>query len=112
MQSYGLRGHRNVQRGPTRSAADKVRTSWESMNDPNVYNVAELGIGMNPQCRLIGLMLEDEGVANTCHIGVGTSASLGGIVKAACHYDFIMHRPTIKVDGDTLMDEGGLTIPA
>lgn len=92
------------------TAADKVRASWQSMDDPNVYNIAELGIGMNPHCRLVGLMLEDEGVANTCHIGVGTSTSLGGIVQAACHYDFIMHQPTIKVDGNTLMDEGELRV--
>lgn len=91
-------------------AADIVRASWESMNDPNVYNIAELGIGMNPHCRLIGIMLEDEGVATTCHIGVGTSDTLGGVVKASCHYDFIMHRPTIKVDARTIMRDGELTI--
>ena len=81
------------------------------MNDPKVFNIAELGIGMNPHCRLIGLMLEDEGVANTCHIGIGTSITLGGTVKAACHYDFIMHDPTITVDGKTLMDAGKLLVP-
>ncbi len=91
-------------------AARKVRESWEAMGDPNVYNVAELGIGMNPRCRLIGLMLEDEGVATTCHIGVGTSTTLGGTVKAACHYDFVFHRPTIAVDGDVVMREGELLI--
>lgn len=91
-------------------AADIVRASWESMNDPRVYNIAELGIGMNPCCRLLGLMLEDEGVANTCHIGIGTSITLGGTVRAPCHYDFIMHRPTIAVDGICIMRDGELLI--
>ncbi|MCC5862588.1 MAG: leucyl aminopeptidase [Gammaproteobacteria bacterium] len=91
-------------------AADIVRASWEAMDDPGVYNIAELGIGMNPCCRLLGLMLEDEGVANTCHIGVGTSITLGGTVKAKCHYDFIMHRPTITVDGECIMRDGELLI--
>jgi len=91
--------------------AETVRQSWARMNDPTVFNIAELGIGMNPHCRLIGLMLEDEGVANTCHIGIGTSITLGGTVKAACHYDFIMHNPTITVDGKTLMDAGNLLVP-
>lgn len=90
--------------------AEKVRASWETMNDPNVYNVAEIGIGMNPHCRLIGSMLEDEGVASTCHIGVGTSITLGGTVKAACHYDFIMHNPTITVDDRTVMRAGMMEI--
>ena len=93
-------------------AAETVRESWARMNDPKVFNIAELGIGMNPHCRLIGLMLEDEGVANTCHIGIGTSITLGGTVKAACHYDFIMHNPTIAVDGTLLMDAGKLLVPA
>jgi leucyl aminopeptidase (aminopeptidase T) len=91
-------------------AADRVRDAWDAMNDPNVYNVAELGIGMNPDCRLIGSMLEDEGVATTCHIGVGTSTTLGGTVKAACHYDFIMHEPSIEVDGRLIMDKGDLLV--
>lgn len=92
-------------------AAEIVKQAWESMNDPNVYNVAEIGIGMNPHCRLIGIMLEDEGVASTCHIGIGTSTTLGGTVKAACHYDFILRNPTIVVDGTVLMDAGRLILP-
>jgi leucyl aminopeptidase (aminopeptidase T) len=91
-------------------AAAIVKASWDALNDPAVYNVAEIGIGMNPHCRLIGVMLEDEGVANTCHIGVGTSITLGGTVKAPCHYDFIMFDPTITVDGRTIMDNGNLLI--
>lgn len=91
-------------------AADTVRNSWTSLNDPNVYNLAEIGIGMNPSCRLIGRMLEDEGVATTCHFGIGTSITLGGTVKAACHYDFIVHDPTIEVDGQVIMREGELLV--
>ena len=56
-------------------------------------------------------MLEDEGVASTCHIGVGTSTTLGGTVKARGHYDFVMHDPTIVVDEVVLMDEGKLILP-
>src|SRR5690606_33944563 len=61
-------------------AADRVRAAWESMNDPDVYHLAEIGIGMNPECRLTGRMLDDEGVASTCHFGIGTSNTLGGDV--------------------------------
>lgn len=91
-------------------AADRVRESWESFNDPNVYNLAELGIGMNPHCRLIGRMLEDEGVDNTCHFGIGTSNTLGGVVKASCHYDFIVNNPTIVVDEQVIMRDGVLLL--
>ncbi len=91
-------------------AADRVRAAWESMNDPDVYHLAEIGIGMNPECRLTGRMLDDEGVASTCHFGIGTSNTLGGDVKAKCHYDFVLHDPTIEVDGRVVMDAGELKV--
>lgn len=91
-------------------AADRVRRTWEELADPAVYNLAELGVGMNPECRLTGRMLDDEGVATTCHFGIGTSDTLGGSVKAPCHFDFILHNPTIVVDGLTVMDRGQITL--
>lgn len=77
-----------------------------SKNDPNVFNVAEMGVGLNPACRFIGFMLEDEGVLGSVHIGIGTSITLGGTVKAACHYDLIMRDATIDVDGKRILDNG------
>ncbi len=67
--------------------------------DPNCWNVAELGVGLNPGASMTGRMLEDEGVLNTIHIGIGTSLMLGGVLKAATHYDLIMWDPTIEIDG-------------
>lgn len=63
------------------------------------YNVAELGVGLNPNARLTGEMLEDEGVLGTIHVGIGTSHTLGGAVVAPTHYDLLMWDPTIEVDG-------------
>lgn len=77
-----------------------------SKNDPNVYNVAEMGVGLNPCCKFVGFMLEDEGVYGSVHIGIGTSITLGGTVKAACHYDLIMRDATIVADGEVLMEAG------
>ncbi len=90
--------------------ADRIRDAWERMDDPNVYNVAELGIGLNPACRLTGEMLEDEGCWGTVHFGTGTSITLGGNVKAACHYDLLMHKTTIEVDGETILEDGELQV--
>lgn len=81
-----------------------------SMNDPNVYNIAELGIGLNPNCRFIGLMLEDEGVYGSIHIGIGTSANLGGELRAACHYDLIMTEATVTLDGKVVLKDGEVMI--
>lgn len=78
----------------------------KAKNDPNCFNVAELGIGLNPKCRFCGFMLEDEGVRGSCHIGIGTSITLGGTVKAKSHYDVIMTKATIEVDGRVILKDG------
>lgn len=86
--------------------AQMLKRDLESKNDPNVYNIAELGVGLNPQCRFIGFMLEDEGVRGSVHIGIGTNITLGGNLKAACHYDLIMTEPTLMADDAMLLHEG------
>ena len=79
--------------------ADFLREHLESFADPHCFNVAELGVGLNPNARLTGEMLEDEGVMGTIHIGIGTSHTLGGEIVAPTHYDLLMWEPTIAVDG-------------
>lgn len=78
----------------------------KSRNDPMVYNVAELGVGLNPKCILQGIMLEDEGVYGSVHIGIGTNITLGGNVKAAIHYDLLMWQATIELDGKIILENG------
>ena len=52
-------------------------------HDPQVYNAAVLGVGLNPKCIMQGIMLEDEGVYGSVHIGIGTNISLvsGGLCR-------------------------------
>lgn len=84
--------------------ADILRRDLESHNDKNSFNIAELGIGLNPKCRMCGIMLEDEGVVGTAHIGIGTNITLGGDTKAPCHYDLIMWDPRVEIDGTLVID--------
>ncbi len=90
--------------------ADQLAKNLASKNDPLVYNVAELGVGLNPHCRFIGSMLEDEGVDGSVHIGIGTNITLGGTVKAACHYDLIMTGATIEADGRIVLKQGEVQV--
>jgi leucyl aminopeptidase (aminopeptidase T) len=90
--------------------AKTLERDLKSKNDENVYNIAELGIGMNPNCSFTGFMLEDEGVCGSVHIGIGTSIALGGTVKAKCHYDLIMTNATLVVDGVKIMEQGNILI--
>jgi len=41
--------------------AKKFEEYLEGLKDPNVYNIAELGIGMNPNAKADGRSLLDEG---------------------------------------------------
>jgi len=78
--------------------------------DKYVYNVAEIGVGLNPRCKFNGLMLEDEGVFGSVHIGIGSSITLGGTVKASCHYDLIMTEVTLVVDGKEVIKDGEVLV--
>jgi leucyl aminopeptidase (aminopeptidase T) len=82
-----------------------LREALEVHQNRNCFNVAELGIGLNPNAKLTGRMLDDEGVLGTIHIGIGTSHTLGGSVVAPTHYDLLMWDPTIEIDG-TVVQRG------
>jgi len=82
----------------------------ESAADRGVYNIGEFGIGLNPECRLCGSMLEDEGVYSTAHFGIGDNHTMGGTVEAAMHTDSIFWKPSIFVDNNKIMDSGNLLI--
>jgi len=75
-----------------------------------VFNIAELGIGLNPHSRMTGCMLDDEGVLETAHIGIGTNITLGGKIKAACHYDLVIWNPTITIDCEVVVKDGEIKI--
>lgn len=88
--------------------AEKLKRDLEEKGDPNVYNIAELGVGLNPKSEMTGIMLDDEGVLGSCHIGIGTNITLGGTLKASVHYDLVMWGPTLELDGEIVIERGNL----
>jgi leucyl aminopeptidase (aminopeptidase T) len=86
--------------------ADILKKNLEEKEDPNVYNIAEVGIGLNPKSEMTGVMLDDEGVLGSAHIGIGTNITLGGTIKAAIHYDLVLWRPTIRLEDETVIENG------
>ncbi len=72
-------------------------------NDPagneSIDTLAELGIGLNPNARLIGLMLVDEKTLGTAHVAIGTNTSFGGKNECKYHFDQVFKNPKIWVDG-------------
>lgn len=96
----------SIEGGPQ---ADGFRALLESFDDPNVYNLGELGIGMNPECKLDGTMLSDESVWGGFQLALGTSAP-GGKCQAAAHYDTVLTGARLELDGQTVFDDRSLLL--
>ncbi len=78
-----------------------------AQEDKWVYNVAQFAFGLNPDCtEFTGEMLNDEGVDGTIHLGIGTSANLGGAVSAKTHFDAVIRDPTVWIDGEAVVEAG------
>lgn len=91
--------------------ARRLEQALASYKDPQMYLVGEFGIGMNPCARLTGTSyISDESTIGTVHFGLGSNLSQRGNIKAAGHTDLIVQKPTIEIDGFTLMKDGEFTI--
>ena len=89
--------------------AKKLKQILDSAG-PLAYNVAELGIGTNDKAKLVGSVLEDEKVLGTVHMALGDNMSMGGRISVRSHLDGIILKPTVTVDGTTVMKNGKLLI--
>ncbi|HUW90162.1 MAG TPA: aminopeptidase [Candidatus Nanopelagicaceae bacterium] len=61
-------------------------------NVPEVrtYNVAELGIGCNPEItKAIGYILTDEKINGSIHLAFGSNTMMGGTSVSQVHWDFV-----------------------
>jgi len=78
-----------------------------SQDDKWVYNLAQFAFGLNLDCvEFTGEMLNDEGIDGTVHIGIGTSANLGGTISAKTHFDAICREPTVWIDDEVVVRGG------
>ena len=98
----------SIEGGPE---AVRFRKLLASFDDPNVYNLGELGVGMNPECALDGTMLSDESVWGGFQLALGTSAP-GGNCRAAAHYDTVLTGAVLELDGVRVFDGDELLIEA
>jgi leucyl aminopeptidase (aminopeptidase T) len=87
--------------------AQEYREFLEKLGDPQVYVIAEVGIGFHPRARLTGTPLEDERIFGASWIAVGTNVHLGGTVKAKIHSDCVMLPPVnLVVDDKPVLKDG------
>jgi 2,5-dihydroxypyridine 5,6-dioxygenase len=79
--------------------AAKVRAALESAGSDSVYQLAEFAFGLNPNGIVRGVIVEDEGVAGTGHVALGSNIHFGGTNDAPLHLDFVYRDPTLWLDG-------------
>jgi len=91
-------------------AADYLRETLASFNDPTAYNLAEFAMGLNPSCRAYATNLEDLGKLGFGHHGIGSSYAIGGKVLAPCHIDIIYKGVTVEFDGKAVLDKGEVLV--
>lgn len=74
--------------------------------------IAELGIGTNENAQITGNVLEDEKVLGTAHIAFGASAGIGGTVTVPVHLDVVVLKPTLRVGGTVVVQDGHFVLDA
>jgi leucyl aminopeptidase (aminopeptidase T) len=103
----------------TRGVAEPIRAAREfeyfkgvldsASGDANV--IGELGIGLNPAVgEPSGYTLTDEKILGTVHLALGDNTMLGGVNDSTLHWDMLILRPTVEVDGRPLLIEGEMQV--
>jgi len=96
---------------PARNFFASVKEKYEQENDLDWNLFAELGIGLNPAIpSLTGNALYDEKVSGTVHVAIGENTYFGHNNKSGLHADMAIVRPTLKIEGRTIVESGQLKI--
>ncbi|MBW4083653.1 hypothetical protein [Paenibacillus sp. S150] len=74
--------------------------------DINSNVVAEFGIGINPNALWNEQLMESEQARGTCHFGFGHNKNYGGAIESTYHFDLVIQKPTIVINGDVICNEG------
>ena len=97
---------RKIEGDRSKDILEELLGKNDSANPKRV--LAELGIGLNPNAKLCGVMLVDEGSRGTVHIGLGSNVTIGGCNQTNFHLDLVINRPSLEVDGKTILIKGEL----
>ena len=73
----------------------------------NPYCIAEFAFGTNP-CG--DMLLATEKAYGTCHVAIGQNTWLGGKNESSIHWDFLIDKPTVTIDGKLVLKNGKFMI--
>ncbi|MBS7655497.1 hypothetical protein KEJ50_03245 [Candidatus Bathyarchaeota archaeon] len=74
----------------------------------NAMHIGEFGLGLNDKAKIVGNVLEDEKVLGTIHIAIGSNYDEDA--QALIHYDCVIKKPSVFIDGKPLMKNGELMV--
>ncbi|AXV17876.1 hypothetical protein CYG48_18980 (plasmid) [Neorhizobium sp. SOG26] len=91
--------------------AQTLRRILAQNEGEGIYNIAQLAVGLNPECVAFnGQFSNEHGVYGSCHIGIGTSETIGGSVRADLHFDVMLQAPTLTLDGVDVVRDGAVLV--
>jgi len=73
----------------------------------NPYCIAEFAVGTNP-CG--DPFLATEKAFGTAHVAIGQNTWLGGSNECSIHWDFLVDKPTVVVDGQCILENGKFAV--
>jgi leucyl aminopeptidase (aminopeptidase T) len=76
--------------------AGKLPKGSGAIYKKNARNIGELGIGLNPEAKITGNMLEDEKAFCTCHFAIGQNYD--DDAPSLIHLDSLVKNPTITAE--------------
>ncbi len=72
----------------------------------NSRNIAEIGIGLNPNAHLNGDFEEEKKALGTMHIAFGNGIYYGQSVDSQVHVDAVLYKPEIVFDDELITSDG------
>jgi len=91
--------------------AEHLRRILAQNEGENTYTIAQLAVGLNPECVAFnGMFSNEHGVYGSCHVGIGTSDTIGGTIRANLHFDVMLCAPTLTLDGAAVIRDGEVLI--
>jgi len=89
----------------------EFRAALDVFGDPNMYNLACIGIGTNPTAKFVGQPNEDERVVGMCYFQFGDNYRIyGGYSKAVMYYVAQLTTPKLEIDGKVILEGGVLKV--
>ena len=86
--------------------AQVLRDVIDEHGDENSRWIAEFSMMTNPHARPNGIYIEHLSVGGGTHFALGNGQSLGGRYDSSIHLDGAQLEPTVRVDGETIIEDG------